>query len=118
MGWTFTFCKDLEAGNDTRLHCLGTVEPLGFCFDFFHRHYDQHICADPCCLLFALLFPVYRFGGLMTRDTYCFLATGAVAGWVWLRAKLWDAELFSLFEIDILGVSRGFWARYRPYMRC
>lgn len=25
-----------------------------------------------------------------------------MAGWVWLRAKPWDAELL-LFEIDILG---------------
>lgn len=28
----FHFARDFEAGNDTRLHCLGTVEPSGFCF--------------------------------------------------------------------------------------
>lgn len=49
----------------------------------------------------------------MTRDTYCFLATGAVAGWVWLRAKPWDAELFSLESIS-WGSLAG-WASYRPY---
>lgn len=54
--------------------------------------------------------------GWVTRDTHCFLATGAVAGWVWLRAKPWACGVVFCFEIDILGVFRGFWASPRPYV--
>lgn len=50
---------------------------------------------------------VFPFCGWVTRDTHCFFAIGAVAGWVWLRAKPWDAELFSDFESISWGSSRG-----------
>jgi hypothetical protein len=74
-GWISHF-QGSRGGNDTRLHCLGTVAISGF---VFHE----------CCTLFVycLFFGHGSFlsctsvRGWVTRDTHCFLATGVVAGW-------------------------------------
>lgn len=73
-----------RGGNDTRLHCLGTVELSGF--------------VRAICTLLFILFWFFLYIGMGMGDTRYnyFLATGAVAVWVWLRAKPWDAELFSV----------------------
>jgi hypothetical protein len=49
--------------------------------------------------LLRIVFSVHRIQELVNNAPLCHWY---VAGWVWLRAKPWDAELF-LFEIDILG---------------
>jgi hypothetical protein len=56
--------------------------------------------------LFYGLFLCTSVRGLVKRDTHYYLATWCVAGWVWCERNHWIVELF-LFEIDILGVSRG-----------
>lgn len=49
--------------------------------------------------LLRIVFSVHRIQELVNNAPLCHWY---VAGWVWLRAKPWDAELF-LFEIYILG---------------
>lgn len=70
-----------RGGNDTRLHCLGTVEISGLCFVLF--------CFSRLHLGFVSLgffsCTSVLSGGWVIRDTHYFLATGC--GWLGLVAS-------------------------------
>lgn len=119
-GWISHF-QGSRGGNDTRLHCLGTVAISGFVFILSCVHHPS--------LLFILVifsgygfpyFPVYRFYiGLRMGDTrYSLLSCHGYSGWLGLVAsETMCLRSCFLFELDILGVSRGFfWASPRPYV--
>jgi hypothetical protein len=107
MGFSFLPGRDgyqfsgSRGGNDTRLHCLGTVEYLGFFF----------ITCTSSGLFFSLLsllriVSLYIGSGL-GETRYSLLPCHLVCGWLGLvRAKPLACGVVS-FEIDILGVSRG-----------
>jgi hypothetical protein len=98
-GWISHYLfQGSRGGNDTRLHCLGTVEISGMCFAFvFFSYYPLFAPWSVFVLLGFFLVHRFLFGEGMGDTRYSLLPChGDVAGWVWLRAKPWDAELFSV----------------------
>lgn len=94
-GWiSLFFIQGSRGGNDKRLHCLGTVEISGMCF--LVAFYC--VCFSVAFVLwdFLSLYIDFMMGGWVIRDTHLLPCHGDVAGWVWLRAKPWDAELLSV----------------------
>lgn len=104
-----------RGGNDTRLHCLGTVEISGFVFVFVFRYTLVTFDSRLSFYSLSLFWLVHRFMGMGDmRMLIASLPRGAVAGWGDLDAQRnHGMRSCFLFEIDILGVSRG--TCDRPY---
>jgi len=65
-GMDITFFQGSRGGNDTRLHCLGTVEIPGFVFFVFIAGLHISFYLGSCISVW----------GWVIRDTHCFLASG------------------------------------------
>ena len=77
MDFTFVFYQGSRGGNDTRLHCLGTVEII----------WDVLSVLSVCVFFTGLFLYIGLFGGeWVIRDTHYFLATG-ICGWLGLVAS-------------------------------
>lgn len=76
-GFHICFYQGSRGGNDTRLHCLGTVEII----------WDVLSVLSVCVFFTGLFLYIGLFGGeWVIRDTHYFLATG-ICGWLGLVAS-------------------------------
>lgn len=102
-GWISLFLfKDLEAETINVCIAWALLKYLGcaFLLLFIVCLFLSAACA-PRISCFALwdflsLYIDFMMGRWVIRDTHLLPCHGDVAGWVWLRAKPWDAELLSV----------------------
>lgn len=118
-GWISHFFKDLEAETIHVCIAWALLKYLGCAF--FSRLFAlfSTVRTSVCFVFYwAIFFSLYiGYIGWMGDTRYPLLPChGDVAGWVWLRAKPWDAELFSVWNRYPGGLfSRNFWRVIRPY---
>jgi hypothetical protein len=63
-GWISHFFQGSRGGNDTRLHCLGTVEISGFVFVFVFRYTFVTFDSRLSFYSLSLFWLVHRFMGM------------------------------------------------------